>query len=146
MTIYVYIYDVEMTWENDFLWWWLRSTTGPYGRPMTEVAYGEMLFSLHRGCMRVDSLGRVVGVSTWCRPCWTYPGQHQCGLTVYCFLDFHILKTNYIYMVFQSYTLYKRTLVVSDLVLARRGSENIFDCPLSFHNKCLITTDSFYEF
>ena len=32
-------------------WWWLRSTTSPYGRPMIEVAYGEMIFSLHRGCM-----------------------------------------------------------------------------------------------
>ena len=41
----------------------LRSTMGPYGRPMTEVAYGEMLLSLHRGCMRVDSSGRMVGVS-----------------------------------------------------------------------------------
>ena len=42
----------------------LRSTTGPYGRPMIEVAYGEILFSLHRGCMREDISGRVVGVST----------------------------------------------------------------------------------
>ena len=42
----------------------LRSTTGPYGRPMVEVAYGEMLYSLHRDCMGVDSSGRVVGVST----------------------------------------------------------------------------------
>ena len=42
----------------------LRSTTSPYGRPMTEVAYGEMLLSLHRGCMGVDSSRRVVGVST----------------------------------------------------------------------------------
>ena len=41
----------------------LRSTTGPYGRPMIEVAYGEMIFSLHRGYMRDDSSGRVVGVS-----------------------------------------------------------------------------------
>ena len=41
----------------------LRSTTGPYGRPMLEVAYGEMLFSLYRGCMRDDSSGKVVGVS-----------------------------------------------------------------------------------
>ena len=49
-------------------------------------------------------------------------------------------------MVFQSYTLYKRTLVVSNLVLARRRSENIFDRPLSFSNKCLITTNNFYEF
>ena len=42
----------------------LRSTTGPYGRSIVEVAYGEMLCSLYRGCMGVDSLGRVVGVST----------------------------------------------------------------------------------
>ena len=38
----------------------LRSTTGPYGRPIAEVAYGEMLFSLHRGCMGVE-----LGKSGW---------------------------------------------------------------------------------
>ena len=114
----------------------LRSTTGLYGRPMTEVAYGEMLLSLHRDCMGVDSSGRVVRVSTWCRPCWTYPGQHQCGLTIYYFQDFLIIKTKYIYRYdFQSYTLYKRTLVVSDLVLARWGSENVFDRPLAFQKE-----------
>ena len=42
----------------------LRSTTGPYGRSVIEVAYGEMIFSLHRGCMGDDSSGRVVGMST----------------------------------------------------------------------------------
>ena len=41
----------------------LRSTTGPNRRSMTKVAYGEMLLSLHQGCMGVDSSGRVVGVS-----------------------------------------------------------------------------------
>ena len=81
----------------------LRSTTGPYGRPMIEVAYGEMLFSLHRGCMGNDSSKKVIGVSTRCRPYWTYPSQHQCGLNVYCFLDFHTKNTKYIYS-FQIYT------------------------------------------
>ena len=38
----------------------LRSTTGPYGRSMLEVAYGEILFSLHRGC-----LGGKLGKSGW---------------------------------------------------------------------------------
>ena len=38
----------------------LRSTTGPYGRPIAEVAYGEMLFSLHRGCIGVE-----LGKSDW---------------------------------------------------------------------------------
>ena len=42
----------------------LRSTTGPYGRPMLEVEYGEILLSLHRGCMGDDSSRRVVRVST----------------------------------------------------------------------------------
>ena len=42
----------------------LRSTTGPYGRPIIEVAYGEILLSLHRGSEGDDSSGRVVGVST----------------------------------------------------------------------------------
>ena len=41
----------------------LRNTTGPYGRHVIDLAYGEMIFSLHRGCMGDDSLGRVVGVS-----------------------------------------------------------------------------------
>ena len=68
----------------------LHSTTGPYGRPMIEVAYGKILFSLHRGCMGDHSSGRVVGVSTCCCPCWTYPGQHQCGLNVYYFWVFII--------------------------------------------------------
>ena len=42
----------------------LRSITGPYGRPIIEVAYGEMILSIHRGCMGDDSSGRMVGVST----------------------------------------------------------------------------------
>ena len=78
----------------------LRNTTGPYGWPMIKVAYGETLFSLHRDCIGDDSSGRVVGVSTWCRPCWTYPGQHQCGLNIYYFLGFHTIKT-YMYYVFK---------------------------------------------
>ena len=44
----------------------LRSTTGPYGRPMIEVVYRERIFSLHQGCMGDDSSGRVVGVSACC--------------------------------------------------------------------------------
>ena len=41
----------------------LHSTTGPYGRAVIEVAYGEMIFLLHRGCMGDDSSGKVVGMS-----------------------------------------------------------------------------------
>ena len=41
----------------------LHSTMGPYGRPVIEVAYEEMILSLHRGYMGDDSSERVVGVS-----------------------------------------------------------------------------------
>ena len=40
----------------------LRSTTDPYEQLVIEIAYGEMIFSLHRGCMGDDSSIRVVGV------------------------------------------------------------------------------------
>ena len=46
------------------LWGWLRSTTGSYGRPVLEAAYGEIVISLHRGCLGDVSSDRMVGVST----------------------------------------------------------------------------------
>ena len=59
--IYSYLYD---DYDTDFhVMVMLRSTTGPYGQPVIEVAYGEMIFSLHRGCMGDDSSRRVVRVS-----------------------------------------------------------------------------------
>ena len=59
---YIHIYNdfVMMICHEDMVM--LRSTTGPYGRLVTEVAYGEMMLSLHRGCMGDDSSGRVVGM------------------------------------------------------------------------------------
>ena len=61
---YMHIYNdfIMMICHEDMVM--LRSTIGPYGRPMIEVAYGEMIFLLYRGCMRDDSSGIVVGVST----------------------------------------------------------------------------------
>ena len=64
LSIYVYMLLHDHDYVMVFVLVILRSTMGPYGRPIVEVAYGEMLRSLHRGCMGVDSSGRVVGVST----------------------------------------------------------------------------------
>ena len=90
--IYIYICLHDHHYVMDFFLSYfmviLRSTTGPYERPMIKVAYGEILFSLYRDYMRDDSSGRVVGVLTCCHPCWTYPGQYQCALNVYYFLGF----------------------------------------------------------
>ena len=59
----MYTYD-DHDYDMDFhVTVMLRSTTGPYGRPVIEVEYEEMIFSLHRGCMKDDSPGRVVRVS-----------------------------------------------------------------------------------
>ena len=60
---YIHIYNdfIMMICHEDMVM--LRSTTGPYGRPMIDVAYGEMIFLLHRGCMGDDSSRRVVGMS-----------------------------------------------------------------------------------
>ena len=50
-------------------------------------------------------------------------------------------------MIFKLIRCKKRTLVVSVLVLARQGTENVFDRPLSFHDNCFTTTDIvLYEF
>ena len=61
--IYIYIYNdfIMMICHEDMVM--LRSTTGPYGRLVIEVAYEELILSLHRGCMRDDSSRSVVGVS-----------------------------------------------------------------------------------
>ena len=112
----------------------LRNTTGPYGRPMLEVAYGEMPCSLHRGCMGVDSSRRVVGMSTCCRPCWTYPGQHQCGLTVFCFRVFILYQYNiYIYKGFSNlYTVQKKHWWSLSLSWPDEVQRIVFDRPFDF--------------
>ena len=55
------LYDDFMRYHEDMVM--LRSTAGSYGRPVIEVAYGEMIFSLYRDCMGDGSSRRVVGVS-----------------------------------------------------------------------------------
>ena len=59
---YIHIYNdfIMMICHEDMMM--LRSTTGPYERLVIEVAYWEMIFSLHRGCMRDDISRGVVGV------------------------------------------------------------------------------------
>ena len=47
--IYIYTYSyVDHDYDTDFhMTVILRSTTGPYGQLVIEVAYGEMILSLH---------------------------------------------------------------------------------------------------
>ena len=62
--IYIRVHMFDYDYDKDIhLTVMLGSTTGPYGRPVIEVAYGEMLLLLYRGCMEDDNLGRVIRVS-----------------------------------------------------------------------------------
>ena len=60
--LYMCLHDHDYV-MNFFFMVMLRSITSPYGRLVIEVAYGELILSLHRGCTRDDSSRRVVGVS-----------------------------------------------------------------------------------
>ena len=77
----------------------LRSTTGPYGRPIAEVAYGEILFSLHRGCMGVK-----LGKSGWgvdmMSPMLDIPGSTPVWAQNIIFLFFLKDIKTYMYYVF----------------------------------------------
>ena len=72
------------------LWWWLRSTTDSYGRLVLEAAYGEIVISLHRGCLGDVSSGWVVEVSTWCITYDLHTWVNTSVGTVYMFLTFNI--------------------------------------------------------
>ena len=61
--MYMCLYDHDYVMDFYFMVI-LHNTTSPYGRSVTEVAYGEMLLSFHRDCVGVDSSRRVVGVLT----------------------------------------------------------------------------------
>ena len=90
------------------VWWWLRSTTGSYGRPEIDAAYGEIVISLHRGCLGDVSSGKVVGVSTWCITHGRHTRVNTSVDTVYVFLIFN--KKIYTYYVFKYlYVLWKDT-------------------------------------
>ena len=146
MYICKYKYDHDMSFHLMVI---LRSTTSPNGRPIIEVAYEEMIFSVYRGCMGDDSLRRVVRVLAWCIiHVWHTRVNTSVG-SIYIFSVFSRYKNIYV-LCFQIFMYYKRALVDSDLVLAWWGSENIFDRPWVFQNRNW-TTDDFmtyivYEF
>ena len=82
--------------------WWLRSTTGSYGRPVLEVAYGEFLYFTPPRLYGENSSGRVVGVSacyiTHARHTWVNTSVGSITL----FFGFYDIKT-YMYYAFKIY-------------------------------------------
>ena len=75
--IHVYIYMYDHNYVMDFhLMVMQRSTTSLYGRPVIEVAYGEIIFH------SIEAIWEMLAREEWlgCRHdaslCLTYPGQH----------------------------------------------------------------------
>ena len=126
MMWYVFLYIQIFILYDDFMWWWshemakclihtyiyndfvmmichedmvmLRSTTGPYGWPVTEVAYEEMMFSLHRGCVGDNSSEKVVRMSAWCIVhVWHTQVNISISSIYIIFLGFQDIKT-YVYV------------------------------------------------
>ena len=107
--IYMYIlYNDLMRGHVDLVM--LRSTTGSYGRPVIEVTYGEILFH------STEAVWELVVREEWLG--WQTRVNTSVG-SVYIILWFLWYKNLYTYYVLKTYIYYKRTLVVSDLVLAR---------------------------
>ena len=101
--IYSYLYD-NYDYDTDFhVMVMLCSTTGPYGRPVIEVAYGKMILSLHQGCMGDDNSRRVVGVSAWCIAHVRHTQVNTSVGSMYYFPNFQHIKPMYMYIVLKIY-------------------------------------------
>ena len=83
----------------------------------------------------IEVVWEMIAQEEWlgCRhdasPMLEIPGSTTVWASHILFFGFLNIKLMYMYIIFKIYIWYKRTLVVSDLVLARRGSENVFDHP-----------------
>ena len=73
---------------------------------MIEVAYRETLIHSTEVVCEILAREEWLGCRHVHYPCLTYPGQHQCELSIYIFLDFKDIKT-YMYYVFKSIRIIK---------------------------------------
>ena len=122
----IYFYMDMMRFSD--LWWWLRSTTGSYGRPVIEVAYGEIMFHSSKAVWETLAREEWLGCRHDTSPMVDILGSTPMWAQYTIFSGFHDIKI-YMYYVLKSIRIINRILVVSDLVLARRCSKKVFDCP-----------------
>ena len=128
---YTHIYIMILRWWDVMRTrWWLRSTTGSYGRPVIEVAYGETLIYSTKVVWVILAREEWLGCRHDASPILHIPGSTSvwAQYILFFWVFFKDIKT-YMYYVFKTIRIIKGTLVVSDLVLARWGLENVFNCP-----------------
>ena len=133
--ILIILHDDVIWWYYDFIrWWdvmrtrwWLRSTAGSYGWPEIEAAYREII--IHS----IEAVWKILVREEWlgCRydtsPMVDIPRSTPVWAQYMVFFDFTNIKV-YMYYDLKIYSIMKETLKVSNVVLTRRCSKNIFDC------------------
>ena len=102
------LYDdfIMMSYHKD-TWWWLRSTTGLYGRTYDRGRIWRNYDSLHWGCCEDFSLKRVVGVFPWYITHGRHTRFNTNVCTIYDIFWFSWYKNLYV-LCFQIYMYYKR--------------------------------------
>ena len=117
------LYDNEMSRGHSDGYVVLRA---PMDGPMIEVAYGETM--IHS----TEIVWEMLAQEEWLRcnydasPMFDIPGSTPVWAPYMIFYSFYDIKI-YMYYVFKSICIIKRTLVVFDFILARRYSEKVFD-------------------
>ena len=99
---YIMIFTMMRCLEDMDIRWWLRSTTSPYGRPVLEVAYGELLYFTPLRLYWENSSGRVVGVSACCITHARHTRINTSVGSITLFSCFYDIKT-YMYYAFKIY-------------------------------------------
>ena len=125
----VYMYMLILWWWDVMRTrWWLRSTTGSYGRPAIKVAYGETLIHSTEVVWEILAWEEWLGCRYDASSMFDIPKSTPMWAP-YIYGFSRLSWYNKKYIVLKVICSTKKTLVVSDLVLARQGSENVFDCP-----------------
>ena len=105
--IYIYLFMMSRWYEKMVLQWWLRSTTGSYGRTYVEATYREIMIHSTMAIFRDVSSRRMVGVLPWYITHSRHTRVNTSVGTVYDIFWFSWYKNLYV-LCFQIYMYYKR--------------------------------------
>ena len=96
--MYLHIYFIlDMLWISVW-WWWLRSTTGPYGRTFLEAAYGERIFHSIEAVCKMVAREKWLGCQHDASPMLDIPGLTPMWAPCILFFDFSWYKNLYKYV------------------------------------------------
>ena len=115
--IYMLLHNDLMRGHMDLVM--LRGSTGSYGRPVIEVAYGEILFHFTEAIWELIAREEWLGCQHDASPMFDIPGLTPVWAQYILFSGFHDIKLICIMFLKSIYIYNIGTLVVSDLILTR---------------------------